>query len=127
MSRFQTAIFPESHPSACEEKTGFQPKVRGINPKAYPKSAYISVGKQPCSGNFASIVATFRTSTLGVWLLRRALRPLALPREPLRIPLSAARAIGKQLFSTSFPQLKGRKNKKLPQLVKIFLDTQLPP
>lgn len=50
-----------------------------------------------------------------------------LPRALLRIPPSAACAIGKQLFSTSFPQLKGRKNKKLPQLVKIFLDTQLPP
>ncbi len=47
MSRFQTAIFPESHPSACEERTGFQSKVHGINPKAYPKSAYISVGKPP--------------------------------------------------------------------------------
>ena len=67
-----------------------------------------------------------RLGKAGFGCPRRA-RPFALPRAPLRIPPSAARAIGKQLFSTSFSQLKGRKNKKLPQLVKIFLDTQLPP
>ena len=48
-------------------------------------------------------------------------------RALLRASPSAAHTIGKQLFSPPFPQLKGRKNKKLPQLVKIFLDTQLPP
>lgn len=132
-------FFSESHPSACEEKTGFQPKVRGINPKAYPKSAYISVGKQPCSGNFASIVLCW-AGALGVWLPSfgegglRAPPPRPSPRaDPSRCPASRCasrpppRAIGKQLFSAPFPQLKGRKNKKLPQLVKIFLDTQLSP
>ena len=33
----------------------------------------------------------------------------------------------KAIFLPPFPQLKGRKNKKLPQLVKIFLDDGLSP
>ena len=122
MSRFQTVIFPESHPSACE-RSRLSAEGSWHKSKSLPKVCILLVWEAALQRQFCLDCSPPSEQ------VRLGCGSSAARADPARCPRAAASAlrrarIGKQLSDLVSPARP--KRTALPQLVKIFLDTQLP-